>query len=228
MTLTSGRGPLSANRDGWFTPPLADGTVYVEPFRRRVRGMTGDDTVVDSESVLLVHRPGAAPVWAFPAEHVHVDARPTPEAPGFVEVDWNTVDSWWQEDTPVLLHAPNPYHRVEYLPTRRRLRVAVGDVVIVDSDDTVGVWETGLEPRLYVRPEHVDGDLLRPSDTESVCPYKGTATYWSLVTGDTEIADAVWAYLDPLPEAAEIAGLMSFWGDELTIEADLPPPASPE
>ena len=60
MSLTTGRGPLSRNRAGRFSAPVPDGVVYVEPFRRRVRGVTGDRTLVDSERALLVHRAGRA------------------------------------------------------------------------------------------------------------------------------------------------------------------------
>lgn len=225
MTLTSGHGPLSSSRRGRFSPPIPDGTVYVEAFRRRVRALVDGRTVIDSERALLVHRPDAAPTWAFPRDDVVVPARPTPEADGYVEVAWDAVDSWWQENDRVVLHAPNPYHRVDYLTVDRRLRVAVGDVVIVDHAETVGVWETGLEPRLYVTPDAVRTEFLEPSATTTVCPYKGTASYWSIRVGDDVVPDAVWIYRDPTPEATAIAGMMSFWGDALTIEADLPGPA---
>lgn len=66
MSLTTGRGPLSSNPAGSFTRPVPDHVVYVEPFRRRVRGIDGGRTVVDSERVLLVHRPGEPPTYAFP------------------------------------------------------------------------------------------------------------------------------------------------------------------
>ncbi|HEX4865482.1 MAG TPA: hypothetical protein VFV02_15535, partial [Acidimicrobiales bacterium] len=61
MSLTSGRGPLGRNPAGRFSPPITDVSAYVEPFRRRVRGVRGGQVVVDSESVLLVHRPGHPP-----------------------------------------------------------------------------------------------------------------------------------------------------------------------
>lgn len=56
---------------------------------------------------------------------------------------------------------------------------------LVDTVDTVVVFETALEPRLYVDPSLVRTDLLRRSDTASYCNYKGDATYWSAVIGDT-------------------------------------------
>ena len=70
MSLTTGRGPLSARPAGRFTAPVPAQVAYIEPFRRRVRAVAGGRTVVDSERVLLVHRQGRAPTYAFPAGDV--------------------------------------------------------------------------------------------------------------------------------------------------------------
>lgn len=223
VSLTSGKGPLSRQRDGRFNRPVPDDLVYVEPFRRRVRGLVGDRTVVDSEQALLVHRPGAAPVWAFPEGDVgEVASVPTPEAPGHVEVAWGAADRWFQEQEEVRLHAPNPYHRVEYVRTDRRLWVTVGGEVLVDTTDTIVAYETALEPRLYVAPDHVRTDLLTRSDTTTYCPYKGTATYWSAVVEGSEVDDVAWSYDDPTPEAVPIAGLLSFDPGRAEVTAAFP------
>ncbi len=58
MSLTTGKGPLSAHPAGRFTAPVPGGVAYIEPFRRRVRATREGSTVIDSERVLLVHRPG--------------------------------------------------------------------------------------------------------------------------------------------------------------------------
>lgn len=223
MSLTSGRGPLSADPAGRFVPPVPGGTVYVEPFRRRVRAVVGGRTVVDSERVLLVHRGGAPPVYAFPAGDVAgLPAAEEPAAPGHVTVPWEAADEWYEEEEPVLLHARNPYHRVDSLRSRRRLRVEAAGTVLVDTTDTVAVYETALEPRLYVDPRHVRTDLLEPSPTVTHCPYKGTATYWTAVVGDTRVADVAWSYEDPLPESWQLRGHLSFDGDRADVLAAFP------
>ncbi len=56
---------------------------------------------------------------------------------------------------------------------RRRLRVEVAGTALVDTDDTLGVYETALEPRLYVGREHVRMDLLVPSPTTHLLPLQG-------------------------------------------------------
>ena len=76
-------------------------------------------------------------------------------------------------------HPRNPYHRVDCLRSRRRLRVEAAGLTLVDTAQTVAVYETALEPRLYVDPGQVRTAVLVPSATQTYCPYKGTATYWN-------------------------------------------------
>jgi uncharacterized protein (DUF427 family) len=226
VTLTSGRGPLTADPAGRFVPPLDGRFVYVEPFRRCVQATRDGRTVVDSERVVLVHRPGRPPVYAFPAGDVRdVDTVPTSELDGYVEVAWDAADAWLEEGQQVFLHPRNPFHRVDCLRTNRRLRVEMAGVTVVDTRDTLVLYETSLEPKLYVDRSDLRGAQLVASATRTYCPYKGTATYWSAVVGDVRVDDVAWSYEDPLPESAAIKGLLSFEPARATIEHDVPPPA---
>ena len=223
MSLTTGRGPLSPNPAGRFSAPMPSEVVYVEPFQRRVRGVLGDRTVVDSERVLLVHRPGRPPAYAFPAADVSVVAmEPDVDAPGHVAVAWDAVDAWYEEDEQLHGHPRNPYHRIDCLRTSRRLRVEVAGTVLVDTDATIGLYETSLAPKLYAQPSSVRTDLLQQSDTTTYCPYKGTATWWTAVVGDATVADVAWSYEDPYPESEPIRGLLSFEPQRATVVTDLP------
>jgi uncharacterized protein (DUF427 family) len=78
--------------------------------------------------------------------------------------------------------------------------------VIAESDDTVVV-----EGNHYFPSEAVDASLLRPSDTHTICPWKGTASYHSLMVDGTENRNAAWYYPDPKPAAAEIKDRIAFW-----------------
>ena len=227
MNLTSGRGPLSGRRAGWFTTPIPDDLVYVEPFQRRVRGLVGDVAAVDSERVVLVHRPGQHPSYAFPRTDVDgVAFEEESSVPGYVRVPWSAVDVWFEEAEQVLGHARNPYHRIDCLKATRWLHVEAGGSVLVDTDDTLVLYETALDPKLYVRPEVVRTDLLVPSSTVTYCPYKGAASHWHAQIGDTRISDVAWSYPDPLPEALPIAGMLSFYGSRVSVGHDLPAPAT--
>jgi len=223
VSLTTGRGPLGPKPAGRFSTPIPDGVVYVEPFPRRVRGLVGGRTVIDSEAVLLVHRPAQPPTYAFPESAVDgVATEPEPEAPGHVRVDWAAIETWFEEDEEAFGHPRNPYHRVDCVRTTRRLRVEVGGVDLVDTTTTMGVYETSLAPKLYVERAAVRMDLLVPSETVTYCPYKGTASYWSaVVDGDTH-ADVAWSYVDPLPESLPLRELLSFDPARATVVADLP------
>lgn len=230
MSLTSGRGPLSADRAGWFVPGVPEAVVYVEPFPRRVRAQRSGHTVLDTEEVLLVHRAGAPPAYLFPAAAVAgsgLESAPEPAAPGYVQVPWPAADAWYEEEQQVLLHPTNPYHRVDCLESSRRLRVTVADVVLVDTTDTVAVYETALAPRLYVRPDLVRTDLLVRSDRTTVCPYKGTASYWSVQVGDVHVGEAAWSYENPCAESARLRGFLCFDDAKVTVSAAFPTGSRP-
>ena len=180
MSLTTGRGPLSVSPVGRFTAPMPSDVAYLEPFRRRVRATKDGQTVIDSERVLLVHRPGRPPSYAFPDSDVQrVPTEAEADAPGYVTVAWDAVDSWFEEAEEVFGHPRNPYHRIDCLRSDRHLTVEAGGTRLVDTTDTLIVYETSLDPRLYVDRRHVRMDLLEKSSTETYCPYKGTASYWS-------------------------------------------------
>lgn len=219
MSLVTGRGPLSSDPAGWFSPPLPDGVVFAEPHPRRIQAFKDGRLVVDTEHAILVHRPDRPLNYAFPADEVaDLPNEPETVAPGYVRVPWDAVDEWLEEGRKLVHYPPNPYHRVDCRPTKRRLRVSAAGTVLVDTDDTVILFETSLAPRLYVDPSHVRTDLLRRSETTSYCNYKGVATYWS--TDDVD--DIAWSYEDTLPESLPIKGLLSFDADRADVVAELP------
>ncbi len=223
MSLSTGRGPLSTRPAGHFTAAVPTGVAYLEPFRRRVRGIRDGHTIVDSERALLVHRPGRPPFYAFPEGDVHgVRGEPEPDAPGYVTVAWDAAGSWYEEDEEVFGHPRNPYHRVDCLRSGRHLRVEAAGVTLVDTTATLAVYETALEPRLYVDPRLVRTDLLETSATRTYCPYKGTATYWSARVADAVLEDVAWSYEDPLPESMPLGRFLSFDDARVTVDHDLP------
>ncbi|BBZ46368.1 DUF427 domain-containing protein [Mycobacterium parmense] len=223
MTLAAGRGPISGDPAGRFVPALPAGVVYIEPHPRRVQAFRGGRAVIDTERALLVHRHGQPLGYAFPVDEVgELPSEPEPGAPGFVRVPWDAVDTWLEEGRVLVHYPPNPYHRIDCRPTRRHLRVSVAGMTLVDTPDTVILFETALEPRLYVDPAHVRTELLRRSDTSSYCNYKGYATYWTAVVGDTVIDDVAWSYPDPPPESLPVKGFLSFDSARADVRAELP------
>ncbi len=78
--------------------------------------------------------------------------------------------------------------------------------VIAESDDVVKV-----EGNAYFPISSVKQDILRESATHSVCPWKGTASYYSLDVDGQQNKDAAWFYPEPKQAAAEIKGRVAFW-----------------
>lgn len=85
-------------------------------------------------------------------------------------------------------------------------RATWNGTTIADTADTVVV-----EGNHYFPADAVNPALLKPSSTTSVCGWKGTANYYSLLVDGTENRDAVWYYADPKPGAANIKGRLAFW-----------------
>ena len=80
------------------------------------------------------------------------------------------------------------------------------DTVIAESADTKVV-----EGNQYFPPDSVKKDFFRDSATTSVCGWKGTARYYTLVVDGKENADAAWYYPEPKAAASQIAGRIAFW-----------------
>ena len=78
--------------------------------------------------------------------------------------------------------------------------------VVAESDDIVTVEGNAYFPRDAVREE-----VLRPSETHPVCPWKGTASYFDLEVDGQVNRDAAWYYPEPKDAAREITGRVAFW-----------------
>jgi uncharacterized protein (DUF427 family) len=155
-----------------------------------------------------------------PAAARRYPASPITELQDAVHLDWAAMDEWLEEDEPVYTHPRSPYTRVDILASSRHVRVVVDGVTVAESHQPRILFETGLPPRYYLPLSDVRLDLLVPSRTETHCPYKGTATYWSLDAGERRYDDFVWIYRAPLPESQKIAGLACFYNEKVDLYID--------
>ncbi|MGX7896944.1 DUF427 domain-containing protein [Tsuneonella sp. HG222] len=87
------------------------------------------------------------------------------------------------------------------------------DQVIAHSDDTVVV-----EGNHYFPKDDVDPSVLVKSNTTSVCPWKGTANYYTIDIDGERNVDAAWYYADPKPEAEQVRGRIAFWNGVEIVE----------
>jgi uncharacterized protein (DUF427 family) len=157
-------------------------------------------------------------------------ASPLPDAAAIKNhfaFEWNKMDKWMEEDEEIFVHPRDPYKRVDALPSRRHVRVVIAEQTVAESRRPRLVFETNHPVRYYLPPEDVRMDLLVPSTTQSRCPYKGPASYWSIKIGDEVFADMAWGYMEPVPECPKIKGLLCFFherGAEIHVDGDVIPP----
>jgi uncharacterized protein (DUF427 family) len=194
--------------------------------------LSGDRVVVDSERAVLVYETGSLPHYAFPAKDVTIDADVEPEVDGYVRVAWSSADRWLEEEQEIFVHPHDPYHRIEVLPSTRRIRVHVDGVPVAESARPQILFETGLPPRYYLPADDVRMDLLEPTLVRTGCAYKGFASYWDVVTESGRVPAAAWTYREPLREGEPIRDLVCFFQERPEIEvevdgetADAPPTA---
>lgn len=252
------------------------GELRYEPTEKRIRGLLGDATVIDSTRARLVWEPRrVVPTYAVPAEDVAAEIVAAPpvddvdpaavgvpamgvplgemivfdpsvpfavrttlgealtirtadgrEAAGFrpeddglagyVIVDFDDFDAWYEEDERNVGHPRDPFHRIDIVHSKRHVRVEHDGEVIAESSDGYLLFEPPLPVRYYLPPADVRTDLLAPSDTRSFCAYKGEASYLSR----GEDADIAWCYPAPLREAGEITGRISFFNERVDIVVD--------
>jgi uncharacterized protein (DUF427 family) len=117
---------------------------------------------------------------------------------------------------------PGPDHPITIAPSTEHVVVRAGDRVVADTTAALGLRESNYPVVLYVPLADVDQNLLQATDTSTYCPYKGDASYYSIVTDGGEIADAIWTYEQPYPAVAEIAEHVAFYADRVEISTSAP------
>jgi len=86
------------------------------------------------------------------------------------------------------------------------MRAVWNDTVLAESQDTVVV-----EGNHYFPPDSIHNEYFKPSESNTVCPWKGKASYYTLEVGGKQNPDAAWYYPDTKPNANEIKGRIAFW-----------------
>ena len=151
---------------------------------------------------------GAAWEYTEPAGDV-------PFLTGMLAFRWNAMDAWYEEEEEVFVHAKDPFKRIETLRSNRRVEVYATGGKVADSSSSVVLIEPGHPLRYYLPKMDVRMDLLRLTPTESRCPYKGKANYYSVETESGLLEDAAWCYKYPTTETAAVAGLVCFFNERV-------------
>ncbi|TJY69246.1 DUF427 domain-containing protein [Arthrobacter sp. CAU 1506] len=141
------------------------------------------------------------------------------ELAGHVTFSWRQLE-WYEEDERALVHARDPYKRVDTLRSSRRVQIYLEGQKVADSIRPLLLFETHLPVRYYLPAADVRTDLLEASDTVTSCPYKGMARYWSVRLGENMIRDVLWSYPDPIPENPKIRDLFCFFNERVDLVVD--------
>ena len=143
--------------------------------------------------------------------------RPTdPALEGYVVLDFDAFDAWYEEAERNVGHPRDPFHRIEIVHSSRSVRVELGGVLVAASTTPYLLFEAPLPVRYYLPVETIVAGALRPSETRTLCAYKGEAAYWS-ADGEPDVA---WSYPDPLREAREVAGRIAFFNERVDLIVD--------
>jgi uncharacterized protein (DUF427 family) len=219
MSLTIGTGPFGKSTAGSFNFDRPDDRIeYLERSPRWIRGRLAGEFVVDSRNVRMLHETDKLPVWLFPEEDVRLDLLPEDAVQrrhDLLQIDFDSLDEWLEEDEPQPGHPRDPYHRIDVRDTSRHVTVRIGDEVVADTEGAVVLFETGLPPRWYLPREDVRAEL-EPSDHRTMCAYKGQATHFK-VAGEDAVA---WTYPEPLREVEPIGNRICFYNERVDIEID--------
>jgi uncharacterized protein (DUF427 family) len=116
---------------------------------------------------------------------------------------------------------PDATHPITITPTGSRVTVSIGGTVVATTDSALSLAESTYPVAQYVPLADVDQSLLERTTTQTYCPYKGDASYYTVNTpdGGTE-TDVIWTYEHPYPSVADIAGHVAFYPDRAKITVD--------
>ena len=106
---------------------------------------------------------------------------------------------------------PGPDHPITIEKTPQRVRVTVAGKTIADSRDALTLREASYPPVHYIPRKDVDFALLQRTPHTTHCPYKGDASYYSIVPGGERSANAIWTYETPNPAVVQIKEHVAFY-----------------
>ena len=86
----------------------------------------------------------------------------------------------------------NPDYKVTFEPSPRRVRAKLDGETIADSTNAHLLFETRHLPVYYFPRSDVRFNLMTETNHHTFCPYKGTASYWTIAVGDKVAENAVW------------------------------------
>ena len=112
---------------------------------------------------------------------------------------------------------PDERHPITITPTTGRVVVTLGERMVADTTEALTLQEASYPPVQYVPLPDVDAEVLARSDHATYCPYKGDASYYSLVVDGQTHDNAVWSYESPYDAVSPIAGHVAFYPNVVDV-----------
>ena len=113
---------------------------------------------------------------------------------------------------------PGPDHPITITQNPRRVRGTAGDIVLAETSKALTLKEAKYPAVQYVPRGDARMELLKRTERVTHCPYKGDASYFSIVAGGKTLDNAIWTYETPFPAMTEISGHLAFYPDKVKIE----------
>jgi uncharacterized protein (DUF427 family) len=113
---------------------------------------------------------------------------------------------------------PGPDHPITVEKNPDRVVVKVGDQVIADTREALSLQEASYAAVQYIPRKDVDLTQLERTSHETYCPYKGDASYYSVLPAGADGVNAVWTYEQPYDAVADIREHVAFYPDKVSIE----------
>ena len=111
-------------------------------------------------------------------------------------------------------------HRITVSEPVVAVRVEIDGALVAETARARVLKEGGLPPRYYIPRDDVRMDLLVGTDHATTCPFKGDASYWTVVLPDTRHDNIAWSYEEPIEAMVEIAGLLCFYNERVELVVD--------
>lgn len=106
-------------------------------------------------------------------------------------------------------------HPIVIEPSATRVIVRAGGEVLADSGRALKLREAQYPAVIYIPRADVNMALFEKSAHQTYCPYKGNASYYSLRTEQSSVANAAWSYETPYEQVGSIAGHLAFYPDRV-------------
>lgn len=112
---------------------------------------------------------------------------------------------------------PGPDHPITIAFNPKRVEVVYNGHAIADTRRALELKEASYHAAQYIPREDVDMAFLTRTDHHTYCPYKGEASYYTILMDGQFAENAVWSYEDPYPAMAEIKDLLAFYPNKVEI-----------